>query len=389
VFLSIVGLLLLPVAVWIIVSVGWSSRPSADPSATTAELRQSLLKLRMARLGTLEARVAVDEFMKLPSPLDRLDPKSIPADGRLAGDPKELAAVLGIPGQKRVQSVAFSPDGKLLACGDSDNLVRLWATVSGQEWKTLQGHPAAVFALAFSPDGLTLASGGGDVRLWEVASGKELTVLKPAGDLRPSCLAYAPDGQTLAVAYAGAGVLKLWDVPPGRERVSLPGLSDLIFTLGFSADGRTVAVTSYQRPVKVWNVADGAERPAIPLDNAYCVAYAADNQTAVVVSEGKMKLWDVATNRERSIVPVTTRYDRLALSLDGSKAATTTSGGSIAVWGLPAGNKLHEWRLPNAAPVQYHFTYVPAFAPDGRHLAVAGDNGKVYVFRLAPPAAGK
>ena len=102
-----------------------------------------------------------------------------------------------------------------------------------------------------------------------------------------------------------------------------------------------------------------------------------------------MKLWDVASNQERSKLPVTTRYDRLALSPDGSKAVTTTSGGGIAVWGLAAGTKLHEWKLPFTVPVQYHFTYVPAFAPDGRHMAVAGDNGKVYIFRLAPPPVGK
>jgi WD40 repeat protein len=70
-----------------------------------------------------------------------------------------------------VSSVAFSPDGMILASGSFDNTVKLWDVLTGTELCTLKGHSDLVFSLAFSPSGKTLASGGTDstVKLWVVA----------------------------------------------------------------------------------------------------------------------------------------------------------------------------------------------------------------------------
>jgi eukaryotic-like serine/threonine-protein kinase len=358
--------------------------------AGVVELRQMLLQIHFEYPDTPEALAAAEELTKLPSPLDQLDPRTIPAGVRFTGAPKELVAVLGKSGQKRVLSVAFSPDGALLACGDEDKQIHLWDTKTGQERARLSGHSAGVHSVAFSPDGKTLASTGGDVRLWDVALAKEDAILKPAWNLQPVCLAYSPDGKTLAVAYGG--VLKLWDTATRRERSSQKGLSDLVFSLAYSPDGRTVAVASYQLPVKVWNAADGAERSPIDVQNAYCLGYAAGGRTLAVLGpepNPKIRLWDDANNQERSSVALPHRFERLAVAPDGSKAVTTSTAGGVVLWSLPAGAKLHQWKLPVTGPIHYHLTFVPGFAPDGRHLAVAGDNGKVYIFRLAHAERGK
>ena len=79
-----------------------------------------------------------------------------------------------------VVSVAFSPDGKILASGSWDKSIKLWDVATGKNTATLKGHTGWVNSVAFSPDGKTLASGGFDdnIQLWDVASGKNIATLK-------------------------------------------------------------------------------------------------------------------------------------------------------------------------------------------------------------------
>ena len=111
-------------------------------------------------------------------------------------------------GDRVFGSVAFSPDGSLLASGSWDNTVRLWDVASGQHKTTLIGHSNrghrtgfSPDGVAFSPDGSLLASAGGDktVRLWDVASGQLKAVLTGHSDYVLS-VAFSPDGSLLASA---------------------------------------------------------------------------------------------------------------------------------------------------------------------------------------------
>jgi WD40 repeat protein len=88
-------------------------------------------------------------------------------------------AIIPIGHSVGVDTVAFAPDGTLIASGNVDNLVRLWQAQSGKVWRTLRGHSSGVTSVAFSPDSTLLASGSwdGTVRLWQVQTGMELRTL--------------------------------------------------------------------------------------------------------------------------------------------------------------------------------------------------------------------
>jgi WD40 repeat protein len=116
------------------------------------------------------------------------------------------------PHRGSVFSVAFAPDGKVLATGSEDQTIKMWDVTSGKVLTTLRSHTGGVTSVAFSPDGELLASGGEDqtIRLWDVSEGNVVARLQGHAD-NVTCVRFSPNGKLLASA-SHDGTVKLWDI---------------------------------------------------------------------------------------------------------------------------------------------------------------------------------
>ncbi len=204
-----------------------------------------------------------------------------PANAALKGGAMLLKTLLGH--KDCIYSIAWSPDGKLLASGSYDKMVKLWDTATGQEVKNLQDHIDAVFAVAFSPDGKYLASGSQDrsVKIWDVASGQRLYTLSDAADGLTS-IAYSPSGKQIAAAGYDKTIY-VWQVgnSEGRLLRSLIADEDGILALAWSPDGKVLVTSSSDGSIRF--------RDAGTLDPVGVIAHQPDWVEALSISpDGKL-----------------------------------------------------------------------------------------------------
>ena len=179
-----------------------------------------------------------------------------------------------------INSVAISPDGTKLASGSDDRTIRLWELPTGRALHTLSKESlnklqiddevgtkterfmSRVKSVAFSPDGLILATldediGGslcGDaVKLWDVGTGQFLTVLTDGTDFAGFAVAFSPDGTKL-VSGSWADTVELWEVSTQKHIATFPGHTGNVDTVAFSPDGTKLASGSFDGTVLLWEV---------------------------------------------------------------------------------------------------------------------------------------
>src|SRR6266508_2113867 len=286
----------------------------------------------------------------------------------------------------RVRSVGFSREGKTLASGSEDKTIILWDVATHRPFGApLQGHTDWVRSVAFSPDGKTLASSSDKtIILWNVATHQPLGL--PLTDYTSvvNSVAFSPDGRLLA-SDGNDKTIMLWDVPTHHPfGAPLQGHTDWVRSVAFSPDGKTLASSSKDQTVRLWDVATG-QPLGLPLaghaDVVWSVAFSPDGKSlASGAGDKTIIMWDLATDplRGPSLTGHTGWMTSAAFSPDGKTLASGSYDRTAMLWDVAT-------RQPLGLPLRGHTDNVSsvAFSPDGKTLATSSDDKTVILWDVA------
>ncbi|MDZ4764018.1 MAG: protein kinase [Chloroflexota bacterium] len=269
-----------------------------------------------------------------------------------------------------INSVAFSPDGRLMVSANADNTLTIWriGSLDPNSQLTLTGHTAPPTRAAYSVDGTRIVSTGSDntVRVWDAITGALLYTL--AGhDGAVSGAVFNADGSAILSGSAD-GTARLWSASTALEGRAFAGHTQLVNAVAFSPDGTRAATGGYDRIVRVWDVQTGVELLTLRQgDWINAVVYSPDG--ARIISGGRdgiVYVWDAGTGAQVMVYEQHTGIiDAIAISPDGRWIASGGSDRVVRVWDAMTGAT----RLVFSA----HTAGVNglAFSPDGNEIVSA------------------
>ena len=277
-----------------------------------------------------------------------------------------------------VWSVAFRPNGVMLASASWDQTVRLWNVNTGRHLRTLTGHTNEVLSVAFSADGQTLASGSRDttIRLWNPNNGKLKRTLTGNGSGVASVV-FSPDGQTLVSGNADR-TIRLWNAKTWKLEKTLKGHTDVVEVVAFSPDGATLASGSRDTTIRLWNPQNGTTKRTLTEHTApvNALAFSPDGNTLASGSRDRtIRLWNPNNGREKeTLTGYTDGVNPVAFSPDG--ATLLVGGRGISVWDTETGKS----KKPLAGGIGGALSVV--FSPDGEMVASGSADNKIRLWEF-------
>ncbi len=302
-------------------------------------------------------------------------------------DPKKLVTPKIKPAanvREAVSSVAFSPDGKLVAVARY-NAVELISLPERSLVRKIAPHDGRINAISFSADGNQLVTAGGEpglfgeARVWRVAEGSLVRRFQAHQDSLYSAV-LSPDGKILATSSYDQQI-KLFEVSSGKELRTLGGHNDAVFELAFRPDGKILASASGDRTVKLWDVATGERLDTFgqPLKELYTVAFSPDgNRVAAGGVDNRIRVWQISKEGKENTNPILYAkfahegaVARLVYSRDGKTIVSAGEDRTVRVWDAETVTERLELER------QSDWTPALALSPDGKTIALGRLDGSL------------
>jgi WD40 repeat protein len=295
------------------------------------------------------------------------------------------------PSDVPVNSLAFSPDGRLLAA--ATRVLHVWDLATGKCLSgEFAGHEGLVGPVAFLGQSDTVATAGydGTVRLWEARTGRQKMLIPHQHPIWG--MAVSPDGKLLASSESQSRYVRIRDAGTGRQLHQLAGRTKVVGvqSLNFSADGKRLAAADNSGKVRVWSVESGTllneNDLQLPQGKATRgdfqrlmdrAVFPPDDQILVADLEGAFHVLSVETGKElRTFGSGVLPTGEMAISADGKRLLAYQYGGpthaqDLSLWDLPAGKEI--WREP--LPARERQDPALVFSADGTRYAVSVEGG--------------